>query len=177
VDALVLQGRIDIGLELDEVTIESTPESRKQDELCIHACFDLRDHESDLFFEYRGKGSSIRLVQLYSLGFIRKDEKDPDRASTSTSSEQSLSMAKQWLGDCVKDHIDCNPSEKEVNLPTRLVQVSPNLRLVMGESLPRNTQYIALSHCWGLEPIYTLRQSTLCELLESIPMEEFPKIF
>jgi hypothetical protein len=172
-----LQGDLDFGL--DQTALEPPPGTqnrgvRENSYISARLALCARSH---ITFVYGSKERRTALLEL-SQEYGRKAWNNPDRISTTTAYEKSLSMAKQWLEDCRANHPGCDQNDKgKVSLPTRLAQVSSQLRLVKGSGLPDQTQYIALSHCWGLKPIYTLRQSILHELLESIPMEKLPKGF
>ncbi|KAF7539457.1 hypothetical protein G7054_g2182 [Neopestalotiopsis clavispora] len=87
---------------------------------------------------------------LYSQG--RHPHMDPR-------SDEALSWAQRHIHDCVKTH-DCSSIQfKTQSLPTRLIYIPENvsngcIRLVVDTtSLPPNTHYTALTHCWGkIEP-------------------------
>lgn len=74
-------------------------------------------------------------------------------------------MAARWINQCHYQHKSCSTEfSSNTSLPTRLLDVGdisraldPSyIRLVRGDSLPPNTKYLALSHCWGLIPVYKL---------------------
>lgn len=127
-------------------------------------------------FICRRRGTNIPILRLGACIGRPQPATNPDRVSTTTSSKKSHALAAKWIQNCLTAHPLCN-ARKEGSLPTRLVQVSPTLRPVDGSNLPSGTQYVALSHCWGLKPIFTLRLSNLGRLHERIPMEVLPQNF
>lgn len=50
-------------------------------------------------------------------------------------------------------------------------------RLCDGLTLPPDTDYLTLSHCWGDIPFFTLREQNLEQLRQSIPIFELPQVF
>jgi ankyrin repeat protein len=131
--------------------------------------------------ECRSRGGYTTLLELDDDSSPWKyDGQHVERTSTTTASEESFSIVQQWVNNCATDHNKCTAelqSKATLPLPTRLVQVKPELRLVNGNSLPKGTPYIALSHCWGLKPIFSLRGYMLNDLFESIPITKLPKSF
>lgn len=82
----------------------------------------------------------------------------------------------------VADIAECFGCKGE--LPTRLVAVDRtgekkglSVRLCNSDSLPRDTEYVSLSHCWGKVPFFTLTQDKLQRLEQSIPMQQLPMAF
>lgn len=71
-------------------------------------------------------------------------------------SEKTLAWAKTGVEDCALKH-DCSTAFKSMRrlLPTRLIHIpdyfqARGIRLIDNtESLPQDTRYTALSHCWG----------------------------
>jgi hypothetical protein len=94
-----------------------------------------------------------------------------------------IRLAKTWLSACREQHEKCSWSAKG-ELPTRLVAVDRtgekkdlSVRLCHSDSLPRDTEYVSLSHCWGKVPFFTLTQDKLQQLERSIPMQQLPMAF
>jgi hypothetical protein len=63
-----------------------------------------------------------------------------DKTSTTTASEESLDVIRMWLHECTSGHEQCNSSRPDAaTLPTRLVQIRPQLRLIAADGLPADT--------------------------------------
>ena len=66
-------------------------------------------------------------------------------------------------------------------LPTRLIDVGtwndPEVRLVEGSYLPKDTQYSALSHCWGAKGPMKLTKATLSQFGSGIRISDLPRTF
>ncbi|UPK97207.1 hypothetical protein LCI18_008142 [Fusarium solani-melongenae] len=87
-------------------------------------------------------------------------------ASTNVSCETSFAQARNWLQDCVQNHVECSRLATRRNFtPTRLIRISTRqgrriLQLI--ESHGEQVPYAALSYCWGGEQIVqTTAQSVL----------------
>jgi hypothetical protein len=139
----------------------------------------MRDGQKFLFKCRNIRGGYATLLSLdLDLKITSYVNVSSDRTSTTTASEQSLDMIRRWLDDCTDKHDKCSSGRsKDPALPTRLVQIRPYLRLVTTNSLPSSTLYVALSHCWGLDPIFTLKESVVDDLHKSIPAENLPRNF
>ncbi|PMD53611.1 HET-domain-containing protein [Hyaloscypha bicolor E] len=94
-----------------------------------------------------------------------------------------IRIVKTWLSACRERHKICSWSAKG-ELPTRLVAVDRteekkglSIRLCHSDSLPRETEYVSLSHCWGKVPFFKLTQDKLQELEQSIPLQQLPMVF
>ena len=94
-----------------------------------------------------------------------------------------IRIVKTWLSACRERHEKCSWSAKG-ELPTRLVAVDRteekkdlSIRLCHSDSLPRETEYVSLSHCWGKVPFFKLTQDKLQELEQSIPLQQLPMVF
>jgi hypothetical protein len=94
-----------------------------------------------------------------------------------------IHIVKTWLSACRERHEICSWSAKG-ELPTRLVAVDRteekkclSIRLCHSDSLPRETEYVSLSHCWGKVPFFKLTQDKLQELEQSIPLQQLPMVF
>ncbi|KUJ12461.1 HET-domain-containing protein [Mollisia scopiformis] len=105
---------------------------------------------------------------------------------SSNSTERSNELANLWIRTCNETHTYCKrslaPLETRV-LPARLLEIGsrsgPELkpRLILTNSLPRDTKYMTLSHCWGDYQPLTLTSSNSEGFLDSIPWESVPKTF
>jgi hypothetical protein len=123
------------------------------------------------------------------------------RFVTSSGSQQTLSIANDWLKHCVDNH-DCHkslflPQEKENQhkelsviiderstiYPTRLLDVqafnegSSDIRLI--ETPFSGSPYATLSHCWGVNPDtrYQATQSTIRDLRDRIRYTDLPRTY
>ncbi|KAI1091707.1 heterokaryon incompatibility protein-domain-containing protein [Rostrohypoxylon terebratum] len=102
-------------------------------------------------------------------------------------SEETLAWANDHIDNCIQNH-DCS-SFRLVNhlqsLPTRLLHIPGNaninnIRLIRDTtSLPQNTRYSALSHCWGKEKprCITTVHNIGVHSTEGIPWEVIPQTF
>ncbi len=98
-------------------------------------------------------------------------------------SQASLDIARGWLEECERRH-DTACCGSEGWLPTRLLEVPPSsdtIYLRHGASLPsppKDTRYIALSHCWGQSGTpFTTTHSTLPLRTTGIPTSLLPQTF
>ena len=77
----------------------------------------------------------------------------------STSSSESMEWAKYRLRRCIKSHPGYKArGNTRVLHPTRLINVRKiyehgDVVLEIAAALPSDTEYVALSHCWGKRPI------------------------
>lgn len=98
----------------------------------------------------------------------------------STSSEGSVAQAKLWLENCLKHHEICSSAPHSAFLPTILVSINRTgphwsdltASLRDGASLPANTKYLTLSHCWGTATFMTLTRDTIDQFRTSIPLSD-----
>ncbi|KAK8195307.1 heterokaryon incompatibility protein-domain-containing protein [Phyllosticta capitalensis] len=105
--------------------------------------------------------------------------------STDTKSEETLAWAKRHIEECVNTH-DCHVFQsKETELPTRLIYIpkdaqTTGVRLIRDTaSLPKDTRYAALSHCWGnlTPPCLTTTKNIDKYAIEGIPWARIPPTF
>ena len=103
------------------------------------------------------------------------------REIVSTNSYISLWLARKWIRQCVENHDTCKAPSLERRLPTRLVDLGSEAvirpRLCLGRSLPIETQYATLSHCWGGKVFLQLREENLGLFLQSLPVAELSRTF
>ncbi|KAK2682209.1 Heterokaryon incompatibility [Fusarium oxysporum f. sp. vasinfectum] len=59
--------------------------------------------------------------------------------------------------------------------PTRLIEIIPHVRLVDGKSLNGDTEYTALSYCWGGDLKTCLRESNKDSYRTEIPWDKIPR--
>lgn len=102
---------------------------------------------------------------------------------TESDSPANFALARSWLAECCKDHVDCRDL-LEFELPRRLLDVEipskPRIvRLVSALDLPTKSRadYAALSHCWGsFWPLQTKRDN-LGSHVQEIPESRLPQTF
>ncbi|KAF9773647.1 hypothetical protein IL306_008518 [Fusarium sp. DS 682] len=121
------------------------------------------------FFPFQDTGR--KLVDRDDLTSLLLREIVSDSASKS-----SLSLAKEWLDDCITSHERCFPFRNQTKLlPTRVIDVgsstsSPHLH--MTGSI--RGKWTALSYSWGGISSFALTQSSLERLENGLPLKEFP---
>ena len=99
-----------------------------------------------------------------------------------TLSDDTWELAAHWLHVCKTDHELCQRYAGDIYIPQRVVSATKQgpdlvLRLCRGSSLPYNTPYVTLSHCWGVEAVFSLTTDNETALMESIPWSKIPQIF
>jgi hypothetical protein len=87
---------------------------------------------------------------------------------------------KEWLSQC-NDHAACS-SQRQPFLPTRLLDLnecdtSGEARLVVSKDLDRTTPYVTLSHCWGQNVSFQLRDENIEAMMHGFKVSEMPKTF
>ncbi|KAF6233270.1 hypothetical protein HO173_008561 [Letharia columbiana] len=90
-----------------------------------------------------------------------------DRSTTNTDSEESWTLIKQWLGQCINGHVKCNEHVSRINarLPARLLDLSNNqLRLILTNETTPDGPYASLSHCWGSGQYFKLTTATVDQM-------------
>jgi hypothetical protein len=91
--------------------------------------------------------------------------------------EERFDLLKQWTQECNERHTLCRVTESK--LPTRVIDVGetdirePSIKVTNEES----GQYIALSHCWGSNPLIRTTKETLTKHQRQLPMDKLPKTF
>src|SRR5450432_1691979 len=86
----------------------------------------------------------------------------------------------QWIDACVEGYKECireTESAARHPLPTLLIQVQPQIRLVRGNNVSRGTPYIALSYYWGSKLIFGFKKSMLEDSFEEIPIARLLQSF
>lgn len=111
-------------------------------------------------------------------GQDQKRTKLPD----STFSVQTVLLIKNWIENCHDTHAHSHRSRKRrVILPTRLIDCgdikSPKPRLFNSCGLALTTQYVTLSHRWGIGPTFCLTKKNEGELRKSLPFEKLSKTY
>lgn len=93
-------------------------------------------------------------------------------------SDAHLTVAKDWMIECNKNHPSCKEPTDPPILPTRVIDVGAqgqDPRLVDGSG--QRSHYATLSHCWGNVPTIKTEIESLRLRQESIPLETLPKTF
>ena len=110
----------------------------------------------------------------------RNDSIELDGFASSTASEQSMSVARNWLDNCIANHEKC-AIDSIGWVPTRLLDLGKDvncpLRLIEGSKLSGKCQYITLSHCWGNQDLLQLSHDTESSLQTGISIEDLPLTF
>ncbi|KAF7960676.1 hypothetical protein EAE96_000350 [Botrytis aclada] len=136
-----------------------------------------------------GNMPNISLPQQLVLGVFSQEElaglDNFDSVASSTGSDGSLNLAKQWLQNCNESHVSCSRKTTTYPrfLPTRLIDIgieesaiTPRLRL--RKEIPLNSVYFTLSHCWGkIMPKITLLQSNIEFMLREINFSQLSNNF
>jgi hypothetical protein len=103
-----------------------------------------------------------------------------DRMNDNTSADSCQTLLKQWLGQCGK-HVECSVSQQSC-LPTRLldlknVHIDGQIRLVTSKDIVEKVRYVTLSHCWGGNVPFQLRENTMERMMSGFALSELPKTF
>lgn len=107
-----------------------------------------------------------------------------EKASGMCSRDSSMAWAKKRIDECDAHHPECRSSYVGF-LPTRLIFVPADhethgISLRLGDSIPPDTRYTALSHCWGPETSWPECQTTADnyeQQLLGIPWVTVPRTF
>ena len=101
-----------------------------------------------------------------------------DRES-STQCEASMATARQWLGQCVTTHYKCQRTTIDNWVPRRLLAVrgANDLKVYLTElqNIPYQSQYLALSYCWGDGNFLQLTKLSYESLSRGLPVAELPR--
>ena len=108
--------------------------------------------------------------------------------STHSGSEECFIRIKGWLGECLRDHQNCNEGSvvgTDAESPKRLIDTGPldaepALRLIdCPDGDGGRLKYCALSHCWGKEEetSYVSTRKTYQLRRNGISFQELPQMF
>ncbi|KAF2829178.1 HET-domain-containing protein [Ophiobolus disseminans] len=102
------------------------------------------------------------------------------RHSDNTAAAGSQAVVKSWLSQC-EGHDDCAPRQQSF-FPTRLLDIGDvdttgQVRLVISKDLDETVRYVTLSHCWGDNVPFQLREETQEYMLEGFKVLDMPKTF
>lgn len=93
----------------------------------------------------------------------------------------SLQEARKWISDCVQNYKKYNPSVKPKLLSdeTSLHRFAreQSIRLYGTMSLPQNTLYITLSHCWGQVQVIILTQGNKATFESGVALDYLPNTY
>ncbi|KAM5359607.1 hypothetical protein ACJZ2D_014328 [Fusarium nematophilum] len=126
-------------------------------------------------------GQNRRLtLEVYSEhGFneFAVDRRGSTRAIQGDANEPHLlQQARRWLKNCQENHLACN--QVDGPFPRRLIFVgNESAAYKLDEHVHPDTQYVALSHCWGTEQAFTTRRSNLDERRLGIKQADLPATF
>ena len=137
-----------------------------------------QDHFS--FLESDIEGNLLRLIH----GLRLKDAGVRTQLDQSIRSEATFSLARQWIKECCLGHSECRVSTDGRKLPTRLISVQPTgtgskllAKICHGDTLPIETPYLSLSHCWGDTKFLTTTRANLNSFELSLPVDRLSGTF
>jgi hypothetical protein len=94
-----------------------------------------------------------------------------------SSSDECIQLAALWIRKCVEGHEGCLRLD-HAPLPTRVIDVgSDRKEPFLYVSKQENSEYIALSHCWGGMVPITTTLATLEQRQREIRFSELPRTF
>jgi len=134
---------------------------------------------------------NVELIIMNPIYAVEPGVRTVGSAATSTSSDECFEIAKQWLEDCSFNHMKCSANEGAgpIPKPTYLLDVTvkgpkgaPGIKLVDGEFLDPFTEYVTLSHCWGISrdpniKRIRLHKRTLAPLRQGVACSSLPRTF
>src|SRR5271163_3570763 len=87
-----------------------------------------------------------------------------------------------WLTQCLAEHPACVPKPDTKEPPRRLIFVGSGdvdavPRLVETTTCHKDLRYMTLSHCWGKQPIITLKTDNYATMLQRIPLSHLQQVF
>lgn len=103
--------------------------------------------------------------------------------SNNTDSEESWSLATDWMSVCLQTHKACNGGGDPGWYPTRLLDVGEagdaqsSIRLVHSTDASLSGGYCTLSHRWGTHVHFQLNRETVGLLSRGVDIEDLPKTF
>lgn len=99
-------------------------------------------------------------------------------------SEETFSLVRHWIKECCLEHPECRVSTASRKLPTRLIYVQSTstgsgllAKICHSETLPIETLYLSLSHCWGATKFLTTTRATLDAFKISLPINRLSNTF
>jgi hypothetical protein len=109
--------------------------------------------------------------------------RDYSEPSSSTNSQSTFNLAKEWLNECIQTHSECRSRTfDQGSLPSRLLDVGrsldePTIRVQNTNELGVSYQYLALSHCWGSIRTAELTSTSRQQYYASILVQDLPKTY
>lgn len=90
----------------------------------------------------------------------------------------NIELMKQWIGECIDKHVDCQVLSDSI-LPKRALRIGtpehPEIRLEQTDG--HNGHYTALSHRWGAERLLTTTRDTIIDRERHIDWTSLSKTF
>ncbi|KAM0250847.1 hypothetical protein ACHAP5_002065 [Fusarium lateritium] len=136
---------------------------------------------------FRRKIAWPRMGPIWAILDMTKADGDADTINTkplpsSDRDDATWESIKQWLDCCDKDHDQCRYTKDTAWKPTRLLHISPELgsshiRLVEGEDIPNQVEYLTLSHRWGSASHIQLKKDNLESFKTWIPLDKLSRTF
>ncbi|KAK5097504.1 hypothetical protein LTS08_006917 [Lithohypha guttulata] len=134
---------------------------------------------------------NVELILMNPIYAVEPGVRTINSKATSTSSDECFEIARQWLEDCSFDHMKCSATEGAgaIQKPTYLLDVTirgpkgaPGVKLVDGQFLDPFTEYVTLSHCWGISrdpgmKRVRLHKKALQALRQGVANSSLPKTF
>lgn len=152
------------------------------------ASFDpFRNGRNSVGISWRPRYSPCNSIQIRALERYERQRRSAkvnlDVDSTcSTNKCTGFKTAAFWLEDCVSHHTVCSRRlHRNSKIPTRLIDLGPGQlcqpRLCVGATLPADTHYMTLSHCWGKVEFMKTIRTNMEAFQEHIPLDHLTKTF
>ena len=134
---------------------------------------------------------NVELIIMNPIYAVEPGVRTIGSGAMNTSSDECFEIAKQWLEDCSFNHMKCSANEgsNPIEKPTYLLDVTlkgskgaPGVKLIDGQFLDPFTEYVTLSHCWGISrdpnmKRIRLHKRTLQALRQGVACSSLPKTF
>ena len=98
--------------------------------------------------------------------------------------KQTFDMAREWIMGCRSKHIGCWSTTTRRELPTRLIHVRSRAadlpleaNICRGSTLPTETPYLTLSHCWGKRKFLTSTRANISLFEANLPIQRLSRTF
>src|SRR4051812_5473952 len=98
--------------------------------------------------------------------------------------KETFTLAKDWIGECSEQHVECRTTTIHRVLPTRLVYINSTpetqnykASIRRSDTLPIETQYLTLSHCWGEREFLISTRANISSFEVSLPIRSLSKTF
>lgn len=123
--------------------------------------------------------SSMCLRRHTSCRLLTPDAEYPvleaPRLGRSTNCESGWNTVSQWTKECCSSHPACVEPHHRKWAPTRLIDIRDydqgHVRVVRSSTVPDLPEepYVALSHCWGLQPFPVLHERNKAQFEDGLP--------